>query len=281
VAARCGSPRFQNGSRGGKDAGRVVVGDFLFGFEPVLDVASAELRSVEAQRFAADERDGFRLHLAQMAGSEFVVHEFFAGGVPENNVGDSVERGFVWERGKRIDGNLALPRKPLNVTVDFVKRRACNVQSLERRLQVEAGNRRNVGFLAFGLCEHKPVRPKPEGVACLLLCWFFLRAVRVRGSLEWHGHAKGDSGLSLADVPFAFEPTAISVERSGLQVASNALFEGKQGIPEGVVVKCGVGSEHSPGLFDRLVQEFSPSGMLFFWHFCFSSFLPFSSVVFA
>jgi hypothetical protein len=37
-------------------------------------------------------------------------------------------------------------------------------------------------------------------------------------------------------------------------------------------VKCGVGCKHSPGLFDRIAQEFSPSGMLSFWHFVFSLF---------
>src|SRR6266853_4040603 len=40
-------------------------------------------------------------------------------------------------------------------------------------------------------------------------------------------------------------------------------------------VKCGVGCEHSTGLFDRIAQEFSPSGMLSFWHLWFSSFPPF------
>jgi hypothetical protein len=39
VAARCVSSRFQNGSGGGKDVRRVVVGDFSFGFQPVLDEA--------------------------------------------------------------------------------------------------------------------------------------------------------------------------------------------------------------------------------------------------
>jgi hypothetical protein len=36
--AHCGSSRFQNGSRSREDAGRGVVGDFLFGFQPVLNV---------------------------------------------------------------------------------------------------------------------------------------------------------------------------------------------------------------------------------------------------
>jgi hypothetical protein len=70
-------------------------------------------------------------------------------------------------------------------------------------------------------------------------------------------------------LPFAFKPSAIGVEWSGLQVAPNALFERKQRIPEAVVMKCGIGCEHSPRLFDRIAQEFSPSGMLLVWHFVF------------
>src|ERR1700730_15245723 len=99
VATRCGSSRFHNGSGGGKDVRRVVVGDFSFGFQPVLDVAPAELCAVESERFATDQRDGFRFHLAQMAGSVFTVHELFGSRVPENNVRNFVECGFVRERG--------------------------------------------------------------------------------------------------------------------------------------------------------------------------------------
>ena len=99
LAARRGNSRFQNGSGGGKDVRCVVVGDFFFGFQPVLDVAPAELCPVESQRFATDERDRFRFHLAQMARSVFAVHELFGSGMPENHMGDFVERGFVRERG--------------------------------------------------------------------------------------------------------------------------------------------------------------------------------------
>jgi len=278
LADRCGSSRFQNGSSGGEDASRIVVGDFLFGFQPVLDIATAELRPFETQRFATDEGDGFRFHLAEMDGRVFVVHEFFGSGVPKNDVGDFVKCGFVRERRKGIYSNFMLPRKTLNVAVYFVKRCARNTQSAECRIKVETGNRCNVGFFAFGLCEYKPVRPKPEGNACLRLCWFFLRAVGVRSPLERHGHTEGDSSLPLMDLPFLFEPAAIGVERSGLQVPSNALFEREQGIPEAVVMKCGVGFEHPARLFDRIAKEFPPSGMLSFWHFGFPLFFRFSSM---
>jgi hypothetical protein len=44
VAARCGSSRFQEGSGSGEDAGRALVGDFLFGLEPVLNISTTKVR---------------------------------------------------------------------------------------------------------------------------------------------------------------------------------------------------------------------------------------------
>ena len=65
----------------------------------MLDVAPAELCSVESERFATDQGNGFRLHFAQMAGRVFTVHELFGSRMSENNVGNFVERGFVREGG--------------------------------------------------------------------------------------------------------------------------------------------------------------------------------------
>jgi hypothetical protein len=79
-------------------------------------------------------------------------------------------------------------------------------------------------------------------------------------------------------LPFPFEPSLIGVEWSGLQVAADALFQRKQGVPEAVIVKGGVSFEHSPRLFDRLPQQFSPSRVLSFLHLVPSFFL-FSSVI--
>jgi len=61
---------------------------------------------------------------------------------------------------------------------------------------------------------------------------FVLSIIRLRRPFERHRHAKRYSFLSFAYLPFLFEPTAISVEWAGLQVAPNALFERKQSIPE-------------------------------------------------
>ena len=39
-APRSGGPRLQNGSGSGEDAGRALVGEFLFGLEQILDVGA-------------------------------------------------------------------------------------------------------------------------------------------------------------------------------------------------------------------------------------------------
>ena len=52
--------RLQNGSGSGKDTGRALVGDFLFGFQPVLNIATAKLGAIEAKCFAANQCDGLR-----------------------------------------------------------------------------------------------------------------------------------------------------------------------------------------------------------------------------
>ena len=54
MVARSGGSRLQNGSSGGEDAGRTLVGDFRFVLEPVLNVPTAEVGAFEAKRFAAN-----------------------------------------------------------------------------------------------------------------------------------------------------------------------------------------------------------------------------------
>ena len=87
VAARCGGSRLQNGSGSGKDAGRALVGDFLFAFQPVLNIATAELGTIEAERFAANQRDRLRFNLADMSSGLFAIHKLFGRRVTEDNVG--------------------------------------------------------------------------------------------------------------------------------------------------------------------------------------------------
>ena len=69
---RCGSP---------------LVGDFLFGFQPVLNIATAELGTIEAERFAANQRDRLRFNLADMSSGLFAIHKLFGRRVTEDNVG--------------------------------------------------------------------------------------------------------------------------------------------------------------------------------------------------
>jgi hypothetical protein len=104
------------------------------------------------------------------------------------------------------------------------------------------------------LREHKPIRPKSEGVTSLHFGCLVLYAVGLSGFLERHGHAKSDSFFSFADLPLSFKPSVVGVEWSRLQVAARTLFERKQAVSEAVIVKGGVSFEHSPGLFDCLPQ---------------------------
>jgi hypothetical protein len=77
LAACCWSSRFQNGSRSREDTGRGVVGNFLFGFQPVLNVTTAEVRAIEAKCFAANQGDRFRFDLADVPCNLFTIHELF------------------------------------------------------------------------------------------------------------------------------------------------------------------------------------------------------------
>src|SRR5208283_4160002 len=163
-----------------------------------------------------------------------------------------MERGFMWESGNGIHRDFATVGEALNVTVPLVKRRPRDVQGTKCRVDVKAGNRRNGSVLPLRLREHKPIRPKPECVASLRFGCLVLDAIGLSGSLERHGHAEGDSFLPFADLPFPFKPSVVGVEWSGLQVAPQALFQRKQGVPERVTVKSGVSFEQSPRLFDRL-----------------------------
>ena len=133
----------------------------------------------------------------------------------------------MWESGKRIHRDLATASEALNVAVQLIKRRPRDVQRAKCRVDIKAGNRGNGGVFTLGLGEHKPIRPEPEGVAGLRFCCLVFDAIGLSGFLERHGHAKGDSFLSFADLPFPFKPSVIGVEWSGLQVAAGALFHRK------------------------------------------------------
>jgi hypothetical protein len=46
LAARFGGSRFQNGCGSGEDSGCALVGNFLFGFQPVLNLATTEVGAI-------------------------------------------------------------------------------------------------------------------------------------------------------------------------------------------------------------------------------------------
>src|SRR5215472_14593573 len=158
----------------------------------------------------------------------------------------------MWESGNGIHCDFTTASEALNVAVQLIKRRPRDVQRAKCRVDVKAGNLWNGSVFPLGLREHKPIRPKPEGAACLWFACFLLGGFGLGVSFARHGHAKSDSFFSFADLPLPFKPTVIGVEWSGLQVSPRALFQRKQSVPEREIVKGGVSFEHSPGLFDRL-----------------------------
>src|SRR6266513_5567949 len=131
----------------------------------------------------------------------------------------------MWESGNGIHRDFTTASEALNVAVQLVKRSPRNIQCAKCRVDFKARNRRNGSVLTLGLCEHKPIRPKTEGVTRLRFGCLVLDAVGLGGSFEGHRHTKGDSFFPLADLPFPFKPSVVGVEWSGLQVAADAMFQ--------------------------------------------------------
>ena len=71
------------------------------------------------------------------------------------------------EFGQRIHSDFATKGEALSVAVQLVKRSLLDVQGAKCRVDVKTGNRRNGSVFPLGLRQHKPICPKPEGVAGL------------------------------------------------------------------------------------------------------------------
>src|SRR5437764_64018 len=84
-----------------------------------------------------------------------------------NSPVSTAECRMMGECSKGIYSDFAPVRKALNVAIHFVKRRARDVQCSERCVGVKARNRWNVSLFSLGLRQHKPISPKPEGIAWL------------------------------------------------------------------------------------------------------------------
>jgi hypothetical protein len=92
------------------------------------DIAASVFRSVEAERFAADESNRFRLRFAEVHRRGVGVREFFVRRVVQNTGGDFMKRRLVRNRCDGVDGELSTCGKALDVAVHFVKLRARDVQ---------------------------------------------------------------------------------------------------------------------------------------------------------
>jgi hypothetical protein len=91
-----------------------VARDFLFGFQPVLNVTTAKVHAFETECFATDQGDRLRFNLADVPCGLFTIHELFGRGTSEDNVSDLVECGFMWECGNGTYGDFVPVRKALD-----------------------------------------------------------------------------------------------------------------------------------------------------------------------
>src|SRR6516225_3171540 len=119
----------------------------------------------------------------------------------------------MWESGNGIHCDFTTASEALNVAIYFIKRGPRDVQRAKCRVNIKAGNRGNGGVFTLGLGEHKPIRPKPEGVASLRFGCLVRDGFGLGVSFARHGHAKSDSFLPFADLPFPFEPSVVRVAR--------------------------------------------------------------------
>jgi len=99
-----------------------MVRDFLFGLEKVLNITTAEVSAIEAKRFAANQRNGLGLNLADVPGGLLAIHKLFRCGMSEDHVSQFVQRGLMWESGNGIHCDFAAMGEALNVAVQLIKR---------------------------------------------------------------------------------------------------------------------------------------------------------------
>ena len=121
MAARCGGSGFQNGSGSREYAGRALVRDFSFSFQPVLNIGTTKISAVKAKRFATNQRDGLGFNLADVPCGLFAVHKLFRCGMSEDHVGQFVQRGLMRESGNGIHRDFTTASEALNVAVQLVK----------------------------------------------------------------------------------------------------------------------------------------------------------------
>src|SRR5689334_19912180 len=92
--AAVGHPRFQNPPRGREDLPRRGLWDLGSRSEPLLDVPPAEFGAGEPERLAADECNGLRFRLGEVARNALLRGGQNLGGMAEQGMPDLVEEGL-------------------------------------------------------------------------------------------------------------------------------------------------------------------------------------------
>ena len=129
--------------------------------EKCRDVAPAELRSGQTQRFAAKQCHGFGFHFVPRRGivrCVLGVREVALATV-EKRMGDLVEERLLRQGRDRADRDLSAPfRVTLGVAVQVLKLDSLDIQRLKGLLFVPFRYDGRLVFLAFRLRENEPMR---------------------------------------------------------------------------------------------------------------------------
>jgi len=124
-----------------EDAARALVCDFLFDFQPMLDVAT-EIPHRRAKCFATDERHGFRFDLAICTAPSLSTS--FSVVYARERCGLFGKVVFMREGGEGLTAISVLSQSP-DVAISR-QWRARDIQRAERRVDVKAGSWRQVSI---------------------------------------------------------------------------------------------------------------------------------------
>ena len=86
-------------------------------------LAAAVIRARQSQRFATEQRYGFRFHLADIARGHFGIGKVGLIAMAEQLMAELMEKGFTGGSCNRVDGNFPAPlRVALSVAIEVFER---------------------------------------------------------------------------------------------------------------------------------------------------------------
>jgi hypothetical protein len=189
----------------------------------MLDVPTAKLGAVQAERFRAEQRDALRLDLAQIAQQGRAVTDRLAR-VAEQDVAELMERRLRRHRIDRVNRDRPAAGESERIAVGEIERNFANIKRGESASPVPFRQGRRRHLAALGLRVHKPMRL--EGEACIRLGLFGAVVARDRAPHR-ERHPEPQRPLAASDMPAELLPSLIGRERPEGQTALRALHRGQ------------------------------------------------------